>query len=313
MDLSASLMNFIVPLSSSAYCLAEEFCKQQSNRQKAKQVYLNTLAVFAVDFYLRCMRIDTDWKTSLSWNPVAQILMDVADLDVTGLGKLECRPVWTETQVIQIPPEVWSNRIGYVVVQLDESLREARLLGFTEIAPATGELPISQLRSLEDLLNHLYRLRQPKQVLTRANLSLWLKNIIEPGWQSLEEILGSGQNNLAFRSGSQLNTASVKRAKLINLGLQLGSQAVALLVIVTKESQQEVAIRVRVHPAGGETYLPPNTNLALVSNSGEILDKAQSRSLDNFIQLNRFQGSTGECFDIQVAFGEVSVTESFII
>jgi hypothetical protein len=46
-NLSESL-TFTVPLSSSAHHLAEQFCRQQSNQKKAKQVYLNTLAVSAV-------------------------------------------------------------------------------------------------------------------------------------------------------------------------------------------------------------------------------------------------------------------------
>jgi hypothetical protein len=60
-NLSESL-TFTVPLSSSAHHLAEQFCRQQSNQKKAKQVYLNTLAVSAVNFYLRCMGVETDWK-----------------------------------------------------------------------------------------------------------------------------------------------------------------------------------------------------------------------------------------------------------
>lgn len=318
MYLTASPMAFIVPLSSSAHSLAENFGKQQTSVQKAKQVYLNTLAVFAVEFYLRCMKTKTDWKASLSWEPVAQLLMDIADLEVSGLGKLECRPVWLETESVEIPLEVWSNRIGYVVVQLDNSLRQATLLGFSETLPATGELRISSLRSLEDLLEHLDQLSQPEPVKIRANLSLWLQNVFGPDWRSLESLFGTEERNLvvSLRSGSQLNTASVKRAKLINLGLQLGRQAVTLLVIVTKEaSRSEITVRVQLHPAGGEDYLPPNIKLALLSESGEALDDAESRSwgFDNFIQLYEFEGLPGECFSIQVASGERIVTENFVI
>lgn len=312
-NLSESL-TFTVPLGSSAHRLAEQFRRKHCNQKKAKQVYLNTLAVSAVKFYLRCMGIETDWEASQSWNPVMQTLMDVADLDVTGLGSLECRPV-LPTQVIRIPPEVWSDRIGYVAVQLDQSLLEATLLGFTKTAPFTGELPFSQLRSLEDLLEHLSQIRQLESVKMRVNLSQWFENLFEAGWQSLETLLGTNQENLAFRlrSAFQLTAPFVKRAKLIDLGLQLGSQSVALLVAIAPEADRKVGILVQVHPVGGETYLPSNLRLILLSESGVTLQEVQSRTQDNYIQLKRFRGLAGECFNIQVAFGDASVTETFVI
>ncbi len=315
-------LTFTVALSSSAHHLAGQFWRKQTNPQKAKQVYLNTLAVSSVKFYLHCLQIEVDWEASQSWNPVMQTLMDVADLEVSGLGKLECRPVLLGAQVVHIPPEVWSDRIGYVAVQLDSSLQEATLLGFTEKAPLSGELPISQLRSLEDLLEHLSHTRQTLSVnepeassdKIRVNLSQWFQKLFESGWQSLEVLQGTNQENLALnlRSASPLNGTSVKGAKLIDLGLQLGSQSVALLVAITPEADQKVGIVVQLHPAGGR-QLPSSVSLVLRSESGVTLQGVQSRSQDNYIQLKRFRGLPGECFNIQVAFGDVSVKENFVI
>jgi hypothetical protein len=311
----SEILTFTVPLGSEPHRLAQQFCRQQSNHKKAKQVYLNTLAVSAVEFYLHCMGIGTNRSGSSSWNPVMQFLMDVADLEIPSLGKLECRPVLPEVQIVHIPPEVWSDRIGYVAVQLDCSLQAATLLGFTQTAPASSELPISQLRSLADLLEHLRQIRQPEPLKIQVNLSQWFQNLFEAGWQSLETLLEKEQQNLAFgfRSASQLSEASVKGAKLIDLGLQLGSQSIALLVAIAPETDQKVGILVQVHPTGGENYLPFNIRLVLLSESGETLQEVQSRSQDNYIQLKRFRGSSGECFNIQIACGETSVTENFII
>lgn len=313
-NLSESL-TFTVPLGSSAHRLAEQFRREQTNQKKAKQVYLNTLAVSAVKFYLRCMGIEPDWQASLSWNPVMQTLMDVADLNVTGLGKLECRPVLPEEHVVHIPPEVWSDRIGYVAVRLDESLLEATLLGFTKTAPFTSELPLSHLRSLEDLLEHLHDIRQPEPVKMRVNLSQWFENSFEAGWQSMEALLGIQQNNLGFslRNTSRLGEASVRRAKLINLGLRLGDQPVALLVAITPETEQKVGILIQLHPTDGETYLPPHLRVSLLSELEVTLQEVESRTQDNYIQLKRFRGLRGECFNIQVAFSNASVTETFVI
>jgi hypothetical protein len=320
---------FTVPLNLSAHRLAERFRQQHTQPDKAKQVYLNTLAVSAVNFYLRCMGIETNWETSQSYDPVMQAVMDVADLEIRYQGeyqgRLECRPVLPQVQVVQIPAEVWAERIGCVAVRLDSSLREATLLGFTEM-PEVEELPVSQLRSLDDLLDRLRQLRTPQPVTSpianKVNLSQWLQGRFEAGWRSLEDLIGSDQqllfslrtdplaNSLA---NSLANEATVKRAKLLDLELQLGSQPAVLLVAITPENEQKVGILVQLHPSGSETYLPPNFQLALLSETGDVLQQVRSRSQDNYIQLKRFRGLFGERFDLQLTLGEVRITESFTI
>lgn len=151
---------FPVLLSLEAHAIAQDSCRGLSNRRQAKQIYLNNLAVYAVEAYLHCMGLETDWKSSDSRNPLLFKFMDVADLDVKNLGKLECRLVLPEADILQIPPEVWKDRIGYVVVQLERSLREATLLGFTRTAAA--EVPLHQLQSLDDLLVYLHQIQKPE-------------------------------------------------------------------------------------------------------------------------------------------------------
>lgn len=305
-----SELTFIVPLGAEAHRLARQFCRQHEPK-KAKQVYLNTLAVSAVKFYLRCIGIETNWAASLSWNPVFQSLIDVADIEIPNIGKLECRAVLPEANVVSFPPEVWSDRIGYVAVQLDSLLVEATLLGFTKMVPQSGELPLSQLRSLDDLLEHLHQIRIQSNSL-RVNLSQWFEHLFTDSWQSVEALLAR-QENLAFslRNASGLGEASVKRAKLIDLGLQLANQSVALLVALAPDIDPKVVILVQLHPTGGETYLPPDIKLILLSDG--VIQEVQSRHQDHYIQLKRFRANPGECFNIQIAFGNVIVTEPFAI
>lgn len=312
---SSENLTFTVPLSTQAHRLAQQFCQQQRDRPKAKQIYLNTLAVSAVKFYLHCIGIETNWEASLSCHSVFQTLINVADLEVPNLGKLECCPVLPEANVVSIPPEAWSDRIGYVAVQLDSSLQQATLLGFTKTAPKTGELPIDQLHSLLDFLEYLYQIRQPKPTKVQVKLSQWFEHLFDTSWQSLETLLATKQDNLAFslRSASPNGDTSVRRAKLLDLGLQLVSQAVVLLVAIAPEADEKVAILVQLHPTGKETYLPPEIKLALVTETGETLQQAQSRSHDNYIQLKRFRCQPGECFNIEVAFGDARAIETFTI
>ncbi len=92
-----------------------------------------------------------------------QEIKQKADLMVQGLGKLECRPLLPDTEnkgVCHLPPEVWEERIGYIVVEIDRSRKKATLLGFSPIAK-NGQLLLNQLQPLTDLLQHLESLKQP--------------------------------------------------------------------------------------------------------------------------------------------------------
>ena len=301
-------LTFNVPLGVKAHYLAQQFCRNQSGA-KAKQVYLNTLAVSAVNFYLQCMGIETDWEGSLSYSPVFQSLMDVADIEIPKLGKLECRPILPQTNILTIPPETWSERIGYVAVRLDSKLEQATLLGFTKTAPAS-DVPVNQLHSLADFLEYLHQIKQ-QPATTRVNFTEWFERIFTESWQTVEALLATRENlALGFRN-TGLGEASVKRAKLIDLGLQLANQSVALLVAIAPDIDHQVTVLVQLHPTNVD-YLPPNIKLILLSDNS-TLQEVESRSGDNYIQLKRFRVNPGECFDIQVAFGNVIVTESFTI
>jgi hypothetical protein len=291
---------FTVPLALEAHSRAEQFRCHQSNPDKAQQVYLNTLAIYAVNVYLQCRGFETDLEESTSWNPVMQMLMDVADLVVRNRGKLECRPVLPDAEVVGIPAEVGEERIGYVVVQLNESLREATVMGFVEKV-AKSELPLSQLRSLEELPRYLNKIKP------LVNLSQWFENIFEVGWQAVETLLGTEPTDLAF---SFRNAPCMRRCKLIELGTP--SQLVAVIVAITGESEQEIDIIVEAQPPQGQTYLPSNLQLMVLDEDGEAVLDAHARSDNRTIQLE-FGGEPGDRFSVKVALGDVSVTENFVI
>lgn len=308
---------FTLPLGTSAHRLAQQFCQQHADPGRARQVYLNTLAVTAVNYYLQCMGIKTDWGSSHSYDRMMQAAIDVADLNLEGLGKLECRPLLLGAETVAIPPDVWCDRIAYVAVQLDPSLREATLLGFTAVT--AEQVPISQLHSLDQLMEQLHQIRLKQAGKSRVKLSQWLEDTLEEGWRSLESLLGGEQLQFAFSLRSTApSLTTVRRAKLIDLGLQLGNQTVVLLMAITpmasaSETEPKAEILAQVHPVDGQPYLPSNLKIRLLSTCGAILQEVKSRQHDNYIQLKRFRGVAGECFDIHVAIGEVSVTETFEI
>ncbi|WP_375513068.1 DUF1822 family protein [uncultured Nostoc sp.] len=315
-NLSESL-TFIAPISLSDRALAEQFRSLHSSPEKAKQVYLNTLAVSAVKFYLRCMGVETNWPASFSWNPAMQAVMDVADLQVIGQGKIECLAVLPGEKVIHIPPEVCSDRIGYVAVQLDESLREATLLGFIKMVTECNSVLLSELRSLEEFIFQLSE--TPEKQKQPIRLSKWLMNVVDIGWQTLEPLFDLHQAKLAFtfRSAEQTlaqnseNSILIEqKQKLLDLGRESESKPIALIVGLVPISAQEINIFVKVCPTNSQKYLPEELEVMILDDLGTPVMQATARSTKS-IQLN-FSCELGEYFSIKVSLGDVNFIEDFL-
>lgn len=308
-----------LPITHAARRTAQQFASNQPTPEKAEQVRLNTLCVWVVNDYLEIMGIPTNLTSSDSWNPVIRLCANIADLELPGVGRLECRPVNISQQMCYIPPETWEQRVGYVIVQVDESLEEAKLLGFVDNM-ATEELPLSQLQPLEDLIDHLAELKQTP-AMTLVNLSQWFTGILDSGWQSVQSIWNQSQFRpaYAFRSGETVeqnaanqNDVFTRRAKLIDLGIQIANQPVMLIVEIRPEVNQQTSIRLQLHPTGNQIYLIPGVQLTVLDESGAVFLETQARSADNYLQL-QFRGESAEQFSVKVTLNDASVTEHFVI
>lgn len=321
------ILTFSAPIPLDGRHRAEELRRQQATQAKGEQVFLNTLSVSFVNYYLCCMGFETDLNQSDSWNAIHQTLMDVADLSLKNLGLLECRPVLEDAQFVYVSPEVQSNRIGYVAVQISKSFREAKLLGFVKQVKI-DLLPINQLQPLDSLLEYLEELSQSQLAeiadnsldcnQNLVNLKQWLENIFEAGWQEIETLLGTQGVNPAWSLRSGGGTF-ISRGKLINLGKLLSDaygglrqRAVVLVVTLPQGNEQEMDIIVEVHPTNGQHYLPPNLHLMVLDFEGASVMEAQTRSSNKNIQLE-FSCEVGERFSVKLALGDISITENFII
>ncbi|MEH1835379.1 MAG: DUF1822 family protein [Nostoc sp.] len=315
-----NVLTFSAPIPVDGRHRAEELRRQQATQAKSEQVYLNTLSVSFVNYYLCCMGFETDLNKSDSWNVIQQTLMDIADLSLKNLGLLECRPVLEDAQFVYVPPEVQSNRIGYVAVQISKSFREAKLLGFVKQVQ-TDLLPINQLQPLDNLLEYLEELSQLRIAEIADNsldsnqslvkLKQWLENIFEAGWQEIETLLGTQSVNQAWSLRSS-NGAFISRGKLINLGKVLKDREVVLVVTLPPDNEQEIDIIVEVHPTNGQDYLPPNLHLMVLDFQGTSVMEAQTRSSNKNIQLE-FSCEVGERFSVKLTLEDISITENFII
>ena len=157
-----------VPLSPKRHHLARQFAGEQPTIEKGKQVYLNTLAVGAVEDFLNLMEFETSLPQSELFNPVMRQFKDVADLVIPGFGQIECRRVLPEETAFCLPPEARENRLVYVAVGFEESLKTARLLGFLrglDLTDSQTTIEIDKLSSMESLLDYLILLEKGKEFL----------------------------------------------------------------------------------------------------------------------------------------------------
>jgi hypothetical protein len=289
---------------------AKAFRREQKNAQKARQVYLNTLAVQAVHFYCTCIGVETDLMASDSWNAAMRTLMDVADLVVKGKGKLECRPVLPGDEVCSVPPETLEDRIGYVVVEIHEETYEAKLLGFSRAAEE-GRLPIKQMPPLDDLIEAIVDdVPETEPALSSAQLietnlvklEQWFRGIFDEFWQDSGLVLAA-----AYRGSIRdQETGSPERVKF----LDVGNHKVALVVKVTQIADAKRDILLRVFPSDGN-ILPPDLLLQLLDDAGDVAMREQAGDADNFKALN-FRIGIEEVFNVKITLEDVSVSVPFL-
>ncbi|MBD2438798.1 DUF1822 family protein [Nostoc sp. FACHB-110] len=290
-----------VPLPQNAHRWAEEFAAEQETPHKGKQVYLNTLAVYAVHSYLKWLNVETALNQGDSWHRGLRAIFDVADLVLPGVGKLECRPVLPGEEAITLPPTPSSDRIGYVAVQFRQELDDVELLGFAPITEATAStqiLPIDQLQSLDVLIDTIHR----RSIL--VNLRQWVTGVFHPDWKPSEFVL---TNNFRGTSTVTRSANSISRAKVINLPRQ-----VLLLVQLTPTNSEIFDIRLRVYPGDDAVHLPPNLQLVVLDAAGNVGMSAQARNADDWMQLE-FICQHEEKFSVKIVLEETSLVEEFVV
>ncbi len=153
-----------------------------------------------------------------------------------------------------------------------------------------------------------------------TNLLQWLQEeFVTPlrsGWQELSEILSinptkTPQLSFALRKeNSQTTEKWIKKAKVIDLKLQLDSSIqIILLIAIAKTTEGKYSIVVRLHPDNSQKFLPESINLGLLSDS-QLIQEAISRSQDRYLQLG-FSCPIETSFEIKVTFQQQVYLQEF--
>lgn len=294
-----------VPLTTTAHHWARQFALEQTTPAKAKQVYVNTLAVWAVQQWLNWLQIPTNWEQSNSWHPGMRALMDVADLVLPQLGRLECRPVMAKDTEMTVPPTPYSDLIGYVAVQFDHDLSDVKLVGFIPVRNVASEnLPLTALRPLETLLESISNW-ETQTTANPVHLSRWRQQVFDSSWQTVTQVLGTSPS-LSVRQ------FLVRRAKPMRLKTAVSTESVALIVTLIPASETQLGIHLQVCPLEAQTSLPPNLQLRVLTGTGSLFRQVTAKDADTFIQFE-FTGELGEQFQVELVWQDAYITERFTI
>ncbi len=292
---------------------AEQFRRYQVQTNKAKQVYLNTLAVSVVNSYLNLIGWSTNLEASDSWNPILQTMMDVADLLIPNYGKLECRVVLDDQETVTIPPEVWSERIGYVVVKFNKFLDQAVILGFIRQVRQV-KLPLTQLEPLAKFPTYLSQQKRSLPV-ESINISQWFSGMLDQGWQQQEELFPptvalNCKTRQLVKGTVEQRSPSVTCVKLVEL-IPIRQITLALILNIQSQSQKEFDILITVCNNQIHDYLPNGLELVILDEIQHPVMLAQANDITT-IEFY-FSGKLGENFSVEMSLEENTKVESFII
>lgn len=319
----------IIPIDGKMFKIAENFSQQQQNQQKSRAIYLNTLAILAVDFYCQCVGIKTEASKSQGLNNIMSSLMNTASLFIKDKGLLECRPVLPKEEFCEIPSEVLSERIGYMVVEIDEGNRQARILGFVE-SVENERLPLTKLNSLGDFLIYLHKfpaLELVSEISTNkvdivevavnkistkiVKLSKWFEGLLDGGWEAELAVAKDVAISQDIFSANETEKRESGAAKFIYL--QHSSERVLLILRQTQVSQDEVEIVLRLYPASESIFLLDGIKIALLDESDKSIPQLEKQSkASNWLQL-RFKGNVGDKFSLKITLAEDNIIEHFMI
>jgi Protein of unknown function (DUF1822) len=291
------------PIPASFCRQARAYTSQYFIQDVGRRIYCNTLAILVADAYLRLLGFETNLTKPERWNALRRLWSEANELELPGLGNLECRSIATGQQTVTLPPESLSDRIGYLFVEIASSEKLAMLLGFLpafDSEPPDLEVAIADLQSMDDLIDYLAEQESSSQVeiaetidLTRefaetriTYLKNWLNNIYTADWEP---------------SMRDLRAVTCKKK------IPLAGQVFEMQLSVSQSHNESILVRVIVR---GESASLPIGMQVSVPDESEIYTETVNEAAD-LISIP-LELSSGEKFWVELRLGESCCREYFI-
>lgn len=289
------------PVTASFRQQAKSYASQYFTQDSRKRIYFQTLALLAVDAYLRMLKFDTNLDKPERWNAAKRLWSEANEIELPGCGNLECCVIATEQQYVTLPAE--GLRIGYLFVEIASSEKTATLLGFLPVnvvETIDKEVAISNLQSMDEFIDYLAQQESSLPIqrgqindLTQefaekkiTYLRNWLNNIYEEDWEP-------------SMRGLQSITCKKK--------FQLAGQIFEIQLCVSQENDDLMLVRVIVQAESGA--LPMGMQVS-VPDEADIYTETVNE-MANLISIP-LELTNGEEFWVELRIGESFIKEYFI-
>lgn len=234
------------------------------------------------------------------WNALQRLWSEANELELTGLGNLECQAIEAGQQTVILSAESSSDLIGCLFVEIDRTNRSASLIGFVPAVISGQEVAIAELQSMDDLIDYLAQLKTSVSIeipqiidITRefaekktTYLRDWLNNIYTADWEP------------AMRG---LQTVTCKKK------LQLAELVFEMQLSVDRHNDESVLVRVIVR---GEGFILPSGMQVSVPDEFDIYTETVKDAADLIdIPLELL---SGEEFWVELRLGESAIREYFV-
>ncbi|MGF1675538.1 MAG: DUF1822 family protein [Rivularia sp. (in: cyanobacteria)] len=252
-----------VPIPASFRRQAQVYASQFFVQDVQKRIYQQTLALLAVDNYLRLLGFETNLNQPERWNVTRRVWSEANELEIEGLGSLECCVINAEQLVLPQPQLSSEVGIGYLFVEITNYEKTAILMAFLPLLPEyieDREIVFTDLMSIDYFIDYLsnkeanYDINiQKKDNLTQEftekkiiYLRNWLNNIYEEEWQP---------------STRDLHTVTCHKK------LQLAKQIFDIQLTVSQSSDELILVRIIIQsenanlPIGMQVSVPDESDI----------------------------------------------------
>lgn len=281
--------------------LPKHLFDRMSNLKDDRQVHLNSLALYAADWYLKCLQFDTQHEDESDW--WIRYLSKSAALDVVGIGKLECVPVVGDVATATLSSDLKDDRIGYLFVRLNESLTSAEIIGFM---PKYSEVVrLDRLQSTDNLIDYLCDLESEPKPNPVIKMATWFAGIFDGIWLDVDTLPLTPAYRSRRHQQEVLSVKSMERGKEIKLGDTPESPIVVLTVRSEQIDEVNSDITLQLSPQFPTSTLPIDLKFIVRDDRGEEISSFESKAGDFYGEIVLDNGKEGEQFSIEIEFDQV--------
>ena len=266
-----------------------------------RQIQLNSLALYAADWYLQCLNFSTHHEDRADW--WISYLTRSAPLELVKLGKLECIPVIGDAETVTISSDLQDDRIGYLFIKLNESLTSAEIIGFM---PKYSKLVrLNRLQSTDELIDYLCDLQSQSKLAPVIKMAAWFAGIFDGIWLDVDTLPLTPAYRSRLRQQEVLSLKSVARGQEIKLGDTPDSPIVVLTIKGEQMDEVNSDITLQLAPKLPATTLPIDLEFIVRDDRGEEIGSFESKAGDIYGEIVLNDGKEGEEFSIEIEFDQV--------